>query len=185
MSDRTIDTRGQSKVFAYGILLVPKDIKAGEKRPVVVCQHGVEGRASDVADPNRDTSTYHRFGAKLAEEAGAVDVLVSNAGIPASGRLANRSVEEIDRAIAVNLRAGMILAHALAPATPRLCGYDGQGLAAAFSAKQYVYLAGCPRVEDESVRASVLTKRVFASPGTPTSTQWPRAKIAVNSSSIT
>ena len=56
---------------------------------------------------------------RLAEEAGAVDVLVSNAAIPASGRLANRSVEEIDRAIAVNLRAGMILAHALAPAMVR------------------------------------------------------------------
>ena len=33
-------------VFAYGILLVPKDIKAGERRPVVVCQHGLEGRAA-------------------------------------------------------------------------------------------------------------------------------------------
>ena len=31
-------------VFAYGILLVPKDIKPGEQRPVVVCQHGLEGR---------------------------------------------------------------------------------------------------------------------------------------------
>ena len=31
-------------VFAYGVLLVPKDLKPGEKRPVVVCQHGLEGR---------------------------------------------------------------------------------------------------------------------------------------------
>ena len=31
-------------VFAYGILLVPKDIRPGERRPVVVCQHGLEGR---------------------------------------------------------------------------------------------------------------------------------------------
>ena len=31
-------------VIAYGILLLPKGIKAGEKRPVVVCQHGLEGR---------------------------------------------------------------------------------------------------------------------------------------------
>ena len=30
-------------VFAYGILLVPKGIKAGEKRPLVICQHGLEG----------------------------------------------------------------------------------------------------------------------------------------------
>ena len=30
-------------VFAWGILLVPKDLKPGERRPVVVCQHGLEG----------------------------------------------------------------------------------------------------------------------------------------------
>jgi dienelactone hydrolase len=55
-------------VFAYGILLVPKDIKPGEKRPVVVCQHGLEGRPSDTADPKSDSHFYHRFAARLAEE---------------------------------------------------------------------------------------------------------------------
>lgn len=30
-------------VVAGGILLLPKDLKPGEKRPVVVCQHGLEG----------------------------------------------------------------------------------------------------------------------------------------------
>jgi dienelactone hydrolase len=55
-------------VFAYGILLVPKDIKPGEKRPVVVCQHGLEGRPSDTADPKSDSRFYHRFAARLAEE---------------------------------------------------------------------------------------------------------------------
>ena len=38
-------------VFGYGILLVPKDLKPGEKRPVVVCQHGLEGRPTDVVNP--------------------------------------------------------------------------------------------------------------------------------------
>jgi len=52
---------------------------------------------------------------RLAREAGAVDVLVSNAGVPASGRLASFEIEEIDRAIAVNLRAGIVLARELAP----------------------------------------------------------------------
>lgn len=56
---------------------------------------------------------------RLAKEAGDVDVLVSNAGVPISGRLADLKVEEIDRAIAVNLRAGIILAHALAPSMVR------------------------------------------------------------------
>ncbi len=55
-------------VFANGILLVPKDIKTGERRPVVVCQHGLEGRPSDVADPKSDSHFYHRFAAKLADE---------------------------------------------------------------------------------------------------------------------
>jgi uncharacterized protein len=52
---------------------------------------------------------------RLAIEAGEVDVLISNAGVPISGRLAELAVDEIDRAIAVNLRAGIILAHELAP----------------------------------------------------------------------
>jgi short-subunit dehydrogenase len=52
---------------------------------------------------------------RLAREAGSIDVLVSNAGIPATGRLATFQIEEIDRAIAVNLRAGIVLAKLLAP----------------------------------------------------------------------
>ena len=52
---------------------------------------------------------------RLAREAGAVDVLVSNAGIPASGRLVTFTVDELDRAIAVNLRAGIVLARLLTP----------------------------------------------------------------------
>lgn len=55
-------------VFAYGILLVPKDIKPGERRPVVVCQHGLEGRPQEVADPKVDSHFYHHFGASLADE---------------------------------------------------------------------------------------------------------------------
>lgn len=52
-------------VFAYGVLLVPKDLKEGERRPVVVCQHGLEGRPTDVF--LKDHPAYHDFAAKLAE----------------------------------------------------------------------------------------------------------------------
>lgn len=52
-------------VFAYGILLLPKDLKPGDKRPVVVCQHGLEGRPQDIVTGNH--SAYHDFAAKLAE----------------------------------------------------------------------------------------------------------------------
>src|SRR5690606_32644187 len=53
-------------VFAYGILLMPKDVKPGQRRPVVVCQHGLEGRPQQVCDPAIESS-YHAFGAKLAD----------------------------------------------------------------------------------------------------------------------
>lgn len=55
-------------VFAYGILLVPKDLKAGERRPVVVCQHGGDGRPQDVVNPDKKTPYYNSFGAQLADQ---------------------------------------------------------------------------------------------------------------------
>ena len=55
-----------------------------------------------------------RLGA-LALEAG-VDVLVANAALPASGLLSDLTDEQIDRMLDVNLRAPIMLAHALAPA---------------------------------------------------------------------
>jgi dienelactone hydrolase len=54
-------------VYAYGILALPKDLKPGEKRPVVVCQHGLEGRPTDVINPKEDSKYYHSFGSRLAE----------------------------------------------------------------------------------------------------------------------
>jgi dienelactone hydrolase len=53
-------------VVASGILLLPKDQGPGERRPVVVCQHGLEGRPEDVADP-KIASVYHAFAAQLAD----------------------------------------------------------------------------------------------------------------------
>jgi hypothetical protein len=52
-------------VIAYGVLLLPKGIAPGEKRPVVVCQHGLEGRSADVI--SGDHRAYHDYAAKLAE----------------------------------------------------------------------------------------------------------------------
>jgi dienelactone hydrolase len=52
-------------VIAYGILLLPKDITPGQRRPVVVCQHGLEGRPQQVV--TGDSASYHDFAARLAE----------------------------------------------------------------------------------------------------------------------
>ncbi|MEN6545815.1 MAG: dienelactone hydrolase family protein [Armatimonadia bacterium] len=54
-------------VFSYGILLVPKGIPEGERRPVVVCQHGLEGRPQHVADPTVIEPYYKLFAVRLAE----------------------------------------------------------------------------------------------------------------------
>jgi short-subunit dehydrogenase len=51
----------------------------------------------------------------LANAAGQVDVLVANAGIPASGELVSFSVADIDRTLNVNLRSPMVLARLLVP----------------------------------------------------------------------
>jgi len=58
------------EVFAWGVLLLPKDLKPGERRPVVVCQHGLEGLPSDTItdDPQaRGYSSYKAFAPRLAE----------------------------------------------------------------------------------------------------------------------
>lgn len=54
-------------VIAFGILLVPKGLKDQERRPVVVCQHGLEGRPSDLADPKVNNPAYNQYAVKLAE----------------------------------------------------------------------------------------------------------------------
>ncbi|MBW3543397.1 MAG: dienelactone hydrolase family protein [Planctomycetes bacterium] len=58
---------GSKNVIAYGVLLLPKDLKrdGSERRPVVVCQHGLEGRPQDII--SGDHPAYHDFAAKLAE----------------------------------------------------------------------------------------------------------------------
>jgi uncharacterized protein len=62
-----------------------------------------------------DLSDRHEVD-RLLREAGEVDVLVANAGLPASGRLTELTEEQIDRMLEVNLRAPIALARGLAPA---------------------------------------------------------------------
>lgn len=55
-------------VIAAGILLLPTDLKPGERRPVVVCQHGLEGIPMDtISGPGTPGyPPYKAFSAELA-----------------------------------------------------------------------------------------------------------------------
>jgi len=58
-------------VFAWGWLCLPKDLKEGEKRPVVVCQHGLEGLPEDTIttdETQRAFRAYQAFTLRLAEQ---------------------------------------------------------------------------------------------------------------------
>lgn len=50
---------------AWGVLLLPKGIAPGERRPVVVCQHGRDGVPRDCVDAAKPA--YNDFAARLAE----------------------------------------------------------------------------------------------------------------------
>ncbi len=50
---------------AWGTLVIPRGIGEGERRPVVVCQHGRNGLPRDCIDA--DKAAYNNFAAKLAE----------------------------------------------------------------------------------------------------------------------
>lgn len=63
-----------------------------------VCDLAVEGAAKE-----------------LLAAVGELDVLVANAGLPASGRLEGYSPEEIERALRVNLEAPVVMTHELLP----------------------------------------------------------------------
>lgn len=52
-------------LIAWGVLVLPKDLKPGERRPVVVCQHGRNGVPRDTIDAG--TTAYNDFAGKLAE----------------------------------------------------------------------------------------------------------------------
>jgi short-subunit dehydrogenase len=74
---------------------------------------GARTEEADLSDPD----AVRRLAAAHAD----ADVLVANAGIPASGLLPSFTEAELDRALAVNLRAPLMLAHALLP------GMTGRG----------------------------------------------------------
>ena len=82
--------------------------RRGDVLESLAAELGAGVAAADLSDPDSVRA--------LAREYGDVDILVANAGLPASGLLDSFTEEQIDRALMVNLRAPMMLAHALVPA---------------------------------------------------------------------
>jgi short-subunit dehydrogenase len=95
---------------ARGAKLILSGRKAEALEPLAAELPGGEHRVlpADLAEPGAAE--------KLAAESGAVDVLVANAGLPATGRLSDFSTEQLTGALRVNLEAPILLARALEPA---------------------------------------------------------------------
>lgn len=56
----------QPQIFAWGYLLLPKDLKPGEKRPTIVVQHGGSGVPAVVMD--KSNKTYKGLAVQLVEQ---------------------------------------------------------------------------------------------------------------------
>jgi uncharacterized protein len=115
------------------------------------------GRRADVLEPlatelgGRATAVdlVHREEVeRLLDEAGDVDVLVANAALPASGDVLDFSVDQIDRALEVNLRAPIILSRVLGERMAQrgrghivlissLSGKSGQAASSIYSATKF------------------------------------------------
>jgi short-subunit dehydrogenase len=92
---------------AAGATLVLSGRREALLRPLAQ-ELGGTALPADLADP-QDVG-------RLAAQAGAIDVLVANAALPASGLLTELSQAQIDVMLDVNLRAPIALARAFAPA---------------------------------------------------------------------
>lgn len=117
----------------------------------------VTGRRSDVLEPLAQELGARSLAVDLSEpdqvhglveQAGDVDVLVANAALPASGDIRDYEEDQIDRALAVNLRAPIILARELGGRMAErgsghlvfissLAGKSGQAGSALYSATKF------------------------------------------------
>ena len=109
---------------------------------------------------------------ELVERAGRVDVLVANHALPASGRLDDYTADQIDRAIDVNLRAPIHMAHALLPQLQQrgqghmvfissLSGKVASGGASLYAATKFGLRGFATALHDELEREGIGVTTVF------------------------
>lgn len=96
-------------VVAVGILLLPKDLKEGEKRPVVVCQHGLEGVPMDTITRTGEGFNYYSAFAHELANRGFITYSPQN---PYRGRDAFRTIQRKSNPLKRSLFSYIIPQHA-------------------------------------------------------------------------
>ncbi len=94
------------ELAARGAQLVLTGRRADALEPIAA-ELGARTVIADLAEPDQVD--------QLAKSCADVDVLIANAALPSSGDLLEYTPEQIDRALAVNLRTPVMLSRALAP----------------------------------------------------------------------
>ncbi|MER6998763.1 SDR family NAD(P)-dependent oxidoreductase [Streptomyces sp. NPDC000410] len=96
-----------AELSARGAKLILTGRRPDALEPLVE-RYDARGVVADLADPD-DVE-------RLAREAAGTEILIANAALPSSGELLDYTPDQIDRSLAVNLRAPVMLARLLAPA---------------------------------------------------------------------
>jgi NAD(P)-dependent dehydrogenase (short-subunit alcohol dehydrogenase family) len=89
------------------------DVAGAERNADALSERGAKALGIEL-DVTQEASVAGAV-ARVESELGAVDILVNNAGITSATRLADLTVEEFDRLMAINLRGGFLCLKAVLP----------------------------------------------------------------------
>lgn len=95
-------------VIAGGILLVPRDLRPGERRPVVVCQHGLEGTPTDTITREESGYRYYKAFAHELAKRGFITYAPQN---PYRGRDRFRTVQRKSNPLGWSLFSYILAQH--------------------------------------------------------------------------
>jgi short-subunit dehydrogenase len=104
-------TGGLGHAIARRLAAAGADIVLSGRRGDVLAELASEIGAQVAPADLADAQAIRELAAAHAD----IDILVANAGLPASGRLETYAEDQIERALLVNLHAPILLAHALTP----------------------------------------------------------------------